>query len=136
MNEEILIQIHEQILKPQFRNYEDRLLAITNSSKEKILAKEDMIKLLKLVDSVKYFKQVILLNQNMEEYFNNLMNTKLEIKNIYWTPVFKYNEDLNFHLLFKQLLEDFDEIIWVQKPWEIYKIDSSKFLRLINITWK
>lgn len=124
-------KIQEQIIEVARKNYEEQIL--TTTIKQEVLNFEDIENAIKLLKKNK--TQVILLNYNIRWWFEKLFLSysvlTQELVTLMWIPIINYTND-KFIFYFHQALEKYDEIIWIPKEWEIYIIDSKKFLEFIS----
>lgn len=128
-------KIQEQIMEVARKNYEEQILTTTNTIKKEILSEENIIEAIQELQITR--KQIFLLNLNIRWWFEKLLwyeNFWLDrfwLCNLMWINIINYPYE-KFNFYFHWALEKYDEIIWIPKEWEIYIIDSKKFLEFIN----
>ncbi len=75
------------------------------------------------------------MNYNISNWFKKLFLSynilTRELITLMWIPIINYPYE-KFNFYFHWALKEYDEIIWIPKEWEIYIIDSKKFLEFIN----
>lgn len=119
-------------------------LTATNSSKIQVNNNEEniieRIKELQNDNYSTYERYVILLNEDIEKEFIDLMiwksvlNTSREAKTIMWIEIIKFNL-IKIVETFNQTCKKYDKIILFTTLKEFFLIDTDKYLQLINNTW-
>lgn len=128
-------KIQEEIMDVARKNYEAQTLTTTNTTKKEILSKESIIEAIQELQTTR--KQIFLLNINIRWWFEKILwyeNSWLDrfwLCSLMWINIINYPYG-EFNFYFHWALKEYDEIIWIPKEWEIYIIDSKKFLEFIN----